>query len=290
MISHSLMLSRANTPRRAFWSIFWYVIITLLSIAFVLPFIFMLSTAFKTPQQCIAYPPEFIPYPLTLRCFQEAFSQFPFIRYTMNSLFVTSLNVLGTLLSCSLVAFGFARIPGKGRNFWFTLLLSTMMIPGFVTLLPLFSLYVKLLWINTYLPLIVPSFLAMSAFSIFLLRQFFMGFPVELDEAAQIDGCSYLGVLYRILIPNAKTVLFVVAIFSLVGAWNDFFGPMIYLNDNSRYTLAVGLVMFKSNYGATLDLGPMMAVSLVSILPVMILYIIAQKYFVQGIVTTGLKA
>lgn len=282
--------SRRLFPAKRFLSsLLWYVVIILLSVIFILPFFYMLATAFKTPEQCIVYPPQFIPNPFTLRCFETSFSQFPFMRYLLNSLFVTTLNVVGTLLSCSLVAFGFARIPGKGRGFWFALLLSTMMIPSFVTLLPLFSLYVKIKWINTYLPLLVPSFLACNAFSIFLLRQFFMGFPRELDDAAQIDGCSYFGILYRILLPNAKAVMFIVAIFTLVGSWNDFFGPMVYLNDNSKYTLAVGLIMFKSNYGATLDLGPMMAVSLVSILPIMILYIFAQKYFVQGIVTTGLK-
>jgi len=285
----SVTKTHAFSLRRVLHTLIWYIVVILLSVVFVLPFFYMLSTAFKTPAQCIAYPPEFIPNPFTLRSFETSFAQFPFFLYLGNSLFVTSLNVIGTVLSCSLVAFGFARIPGKGRNVWFTLLLSTMMIPSFVTLLPLFSLYVKMKWINTYLPLIVPSFLALNAFSIFLLRQFFMSFPKELDEAAQIDGCSYFGVFRRILMPNAKAVLFIVAIFTLVGAWNDFFGPMVFLNDNSKYTLAVGLIMFKSNYGATLDLGPMMSVSLVSILPVLVLYIVAQKYFVQGIVTTGLK-
>ncbi|MBQ8087057.1 MAG: carbohydrate ABC transporter permease [Clostridia bacterium] len=275
--------------KRAIHSTLWYVVMALLSIVFALPFLYILSTSFKTPEQCIVYPPQFIPKPFTLRSFQTAFSEFPFIRYVLNSLLVTSLSVVGTLFSCSLVAFGFARINARGRNFWFTLLLSTMMIPGFVTLLPLYTIYVKLKWINTYLPLVVPAFLAMNSFSIFLLRQFFMGFPVELDEAAAIDGCSCFGVLYRILLPNAKTVMFVVAIFALVNSWNDFFGPMIYLNNNDMYTLAVGLILFKSSHGATLDLGPMMSVSLVSILPVLILYIVAQKYFVQGIVTTGLK-
>lgn len=275
--------------KKAFEAALWYLAVGVMSILFALPFLYMLSTAFKTPQQCIVYPPEFIPNPFTLRSFELAFEQFPFVRYILNSLFVTSLCVLGTLLSCSLVAFGFARIKGRGRNFLFTLLLSTMMIPGFVTLLPLYTIYVNLRWINTYLPLIVPSFLATNTFSIFLLRQFFMGFPQELDEAASIDGCSYFGILYKILLPNAKTVMFVVAIFALVGSWNDFFGPMIYLNNNDMYTLAVGLILFKSSNGATLDLGPMMAVALVSILPVLILYIVAQKYFVQGIVTTSLK-
>ncbi len=290
MIKTTSAKPRSVNVYPALRSLTWYVLVAMLSVVFLLPFLYMLSTAFKTPQQCIAYPPEFIPKPFTLRSFEQAFTQFPFVRYVINSLVVTGLNVVGTLFSCSLVAFGFARIPGALRGFWFTVLLGTMMIPGFVTLLPLFTIYVRIGWINTYLPLVAPSFLAMNAFSIFLLRQFFMSFPGELDEAAQIDGCSYLGVLYRILLPNAKTAMFVVAIFALVGAWNDFFGPMMFLNDNQAYTLAVGLIMFKASYGATLDLGPMMSVSLISILPVMVLYLVAQKYFVQGIVTTGLKA
>lgn len=272
-----------------FGSTIWYMILLLLAIVFILPFIWMLSASFKTPQQCIAYPPQWIPDPLTFRCFQEAFVSFPFIRYLINSCFVSILCILGTLFSSSVVAYGFARLNAPFKKLWFTLLLSTMMIPGFVTLLPVFSLYVKLKWMNTYLPLIVPSFLATSAFSVFLLRQFFLSFPKELDESAQLDGCSYFRIFWSILLPNSKTVLFVVALFNFVSTWNDFFGPMIFLSDQKRYTLAVGLILFKSAYGATLDLGPMMAVSLISVLPIMTLYLVAQKYFVQGIVTTGLK-
>lgn len=282
-------LAKCNFLTRFLRGTVWYLIMSLLAIVFVLPFFWMLSAAFKTPEQCVAYPPEWIPNPFTLRCFIEAFNSGPFHIYIMNSLFITSLCVLGTLLSTSLVAFGFARLKAPLKNLWFTLLLSTTMIPGFVTLLPVFSLYVKLKWINTYLPLTIPAFLATNAFSVFMLRQFFMTFPKDLDEAVQIDGCSYFGILWRILIPNSKTALFIIALFTFVGSWNDFFGPMIFLNDQKRYTLAVGLILFKSAYGATLDFGPMMAVALISVMPIMILYIVAQKYFIQGIVTTGLK-
>jgi len=283
------MNGAVKDSKRIIWMAVWYLLLTAMVSLFILPFLWMISAAFKTPQQCVAFPPVWIPNPVTLRAFRQAFTSFPFVRYITNSVFVTFSCIAGTLLSCSLVAFGFARIQAPLKNLFFTLLLSSMMIPGFVTLLPVFTLYVRIQWINTYLPLIVPSFLACSGFSIFMLRQFFMSFPKELDEAAQIDGCSYFGILYRMLIPNSKTVLFIVALFTFVGCWNDFFGPMIFLSDRNRWTLAVGLIMFKSGYGATLDLGPMMSVALVSVLPIMFLYFVAQKYFVQGIVTTGLK-
>ena len=164
-----------------------------------------------------------------------------------------------------------------------------MMIPSFTLIIPQFSLYVKLGWVNTILPLTLPSFLATNAFSVFILRQFFMSFPRELDEAARLDGCSYFGVLTRILLPNSKTSMFVVALFCFVGTWNDFFGPLIYLNDMEKYTLAVGLVMLKASQGATLDMGPMMAAALLAVIPTFILYLTCQKYFVQGVVTSGLK-
>ena len=163
------------------------------------------------------------------------------------------------------------------------------MIPSFTLIIPQFSLYTKLGWVNTILPLVIPTFLATNAFSVFILRQFFMSFPIELDEAARLDGCSYLGVFVRILLPNSKTVMFVVALFCFVGAWNDFFGPLIYLNDMEKYTLAVGLVMLKASQGSTLDMGPMMAGSLLAVVPTFILYLTCQKYFVQGVVTSGLK-
>lgn len=270
-------------------SVCWYIIVAALSVIFVLPFIWMLSTAFKTAPQCVDYPPTFIPRPFTLRSFQEVFSISPILTYIRNSVVISLLNIGGTLVSCSLVAYGFARFRCREKNFWFTILLSTMMIPSFTLIIPQFSLYVKLGWVNTILPLTLPSFLATNAFSVFILRQFFMSFPRELDEAARLDGCSYFGVLTRILLPNSKTSMFVVALFCFVGTWNDFFGPLIYLNDMEKYTLAVGLVMLKASQGATLDMGPMMAAALLAVIPTFILYLTCQKYFVQGVVTSGLK-
>lgn len=278
-----------NQKKNILSGVFWYIVILLLSVFFVLPFIWMVSTAFKTAPQCAQYPPTFIPAPFTLRAFEEVFAVSPLLTYIKNSVIIVAFNILGTLLSCSLVAFGFARFQCKEKNLWFNILLSTMMIPGFVLVIPQFSLYIQLNWVNTILPLVIPAFFATNAFAVFILRQFFMSFPRELDESARLDGCNYFGVFWRILLPNSKTVLFVVALFCFVSCWNDFFSPMIYLNDMEKYTLAVGLVMLKASQGATLDMGPMMAGALISVVPTFILYLTAQKYFVQGVVTTGLK-
>lgn len=282
-------MKKKRTTRRVLESIVWYLIVGALSVLFILPFIWMLSTAFKTAPQCVDYPPTFIPRPFTLRAFTEVFEISPILTYIRNSIVIVLLNILGTLISCSLVAYGFARFRCKENGFWFTILLSTMMIPGFTLIIPQFSLYTRLGWVNTILPLTLPAFLATNAFSVFILRQFFMSFPRELDEAARLDGCSYMGVLVRILLPNSKTSMFVVALFCFVGVWNDFFGPMIYLNDMEKYTLAVGLVMLKASQGATLDMGPMMAGALLVVIPTFFLYLTCQKYFVQGVVTSGLK-
>lgn len=282
-------MKKKKTTGEIIRSICWYIIVALLSTLFVLPFIWMVSTAFKTAPQCVDYPPTFIPRPFTLRSFREVFAISPILTYIRNSVVISLLNILGTLISCSLVAYGFARFRCREKSFWFTILLSTMMIPSFTLIIPQFSLYVKLGWVNTILPLTLPSFLATNAFSVFILRQFFMSFPRELDEAARLDGCSYMGVLIRILLPNSKTSMFVVALFCFVGTWNDFFGPLIYLNDMEKYTLAVGLVMLKASQGATLDMGPMMAGALLAVVPTFILYLTCQKYFVQGVVTSGLK-
>ena len=266
----------------------WYIILIFLGTFFILPIIWMVSNSFKTAPQLIIYPPQFIPNPLTLRSFEEGFKRLPVVNYTWNSFVVTFLSVIGNAFSSSLVGFGFARLKSRLKDFWFSVLLGTMMIPGFVTLLPTYILYSRIGFVDTYLPLIIPCFLGLP-FYIFLMRQFFISMPMELMEAGRIDGCSLFNIFLRIFLPNVKPVLLVVIIFSFANSWNDFFGPMIYLNTSSKYTLAVGISFLKSTYGATLDIGPLMAVSLYGVLPIIILYIFAQKYFVQGIVTTGLK-
>lgn len=271
-----------------------WLLLGALGIIFALPFIFVVSSALKTPTQIVKYPPEWIPNPVTFRSFSEGFAAFPFVRYFMNSVCVTGLALLGNFISTTLVAYGFARLRARLKNMLFGVLLSTIMIPWLVTFIPLYVIYSKLRLLNTYVPLVLPYFLSCHVFSVFLLRQFFLGMPKELDEAAKIDGCNLLEVLARVIVPNAKPGLFITALFVFVGSWNDFFAPLIYLNDPDSYTISVGLALWNSASSSNLssrilDIGPLMAMSLVSVLPIIILYIFAQRYFIEGILTTGLK-
>lgn len=260
-----------------------------LSLIFLLPLFYMITTSLKSPQQIALYPPQWIPYPITLRAYAEGLSQGLFGRFAFNTVLTTLLRVLGTLLSSALCGFAFACLNAKGKNLWFLCLMATMMIPGTVTLIPMFMFYSKIGWVNTFLPLVVPAFLGGGAFNIFLLRQFFSSIPQSLSESARIDGCGWLRVLGGIYVPNAKPALIVVAIFTFVAAWNDYFGPLIYLTSPSKYTIAIGLTLFKDQYGGVMDTGPMMAMTFLSVLPVMLLYGFCQKYFVQGVVTSGMK-
>lgn len=273
-------------------SLAWVLVCVILGVIFLMPFIWMISTSLMSTEQIVKYPPEFIPSPVTLRSFKYLFTNSDFFTYFKNSCIITSLNIVGTLVSTTLVAYGFAKYDAKLKNFWFALLMSTMMVPYFVTIIPLYTIYAKLNFINTILPLVLPNMLAGSAFSIFLLNQFFKTFPKEIEEAARIDGCGEFRILFKMVLPNSKAILFVVAIFMFVWTWNDYFGPVIFLNEQSKYTLAVGLVFLNSSisgYKDALDQGPVMAMALLSVLPIILLFIAFQKYFIQGVVNSGLK-
>ena len=265
---------------------------TALGVVFLLPFIWMLSTSLMSTTQIVKYPPEMVPAPLTLRSFAYIFTSTNFFTYLKNSSIITGLNILGALLSTPIVAYGFAKYDARLKNVWFTILMSTMMVPYFVTIIPLYNIYARLKLINTFVPLVLPNLLAGSSFSIFLLHQFFKTFPGEIEESARIDGCSELRILFEIVLPNSKAILFVVAIFMFVWTWNDYFGPAIFLNDEPKYTLAVGLVFLNSSisgYKDALDQGPVMAMALLTVLPIIIMYACFQKYFIKGIVASGLK-
>lgn len=273
-------------------SLAWVLVCTILGVIFLMPFIWMISTSLMSTEQIVKYPPEFIPSPVTLRSFKYLFTNSDFFTYLKNSCIITLLNIVGTVVSTTLVAYGFAKYDAKLKNFWFALLMSTMMVPYFVTIIPLYTIYAKLHFINTILPLVLPNMLAGSAFSIFLLNQFFKTFPKEIEEAARIDGCGEFQILFKMVLPNSKAILFVVAIFMFVWTWNDYFGPVIFLNEQSKYTLAVGLVFLNSSisgYKDALDQGPVMAMALLSVLPIILLFIAFQKYFIQGVVNSGLK-
>ena len=270
----------------------WFIICLLVGVVFMLPFIWMTATSLMGVEQIVKYPPELIPSPATLRSFTYVLKNTDFFLYFKNSSIITILNIVGTLVSTTLVAYGFAKYDAKLKGFWFTILMSTMMIPYFVTIIPLYNIYAKMKLINTIVPLVLPNMLAASGFSVFLLNQFFKTFPNEIDDAARIDGCSEMGILFKMVLPNSKAVLFVVGIFMFVWTWNDYFGPSIFLSDQKKYTLSVGLVFLSSSlngYQDALDQGPVMAMALLTVLPIIILYVFFQRYFIQGIISSGLK-
>jgi len=218
--------------------------------------------------------------------YPEAFTQVPFDRYLINTLLVTFISMFGMLLSCSLVAYGFSRFRAPGLNILFLVLLSTIMLPRQVTLIPLYVFFQKIGWIDTLLPLIVPAFFA-NAYDVFLLRQFFMTLPLELDDAAKIDGANPFQTYLHIMLPQARPALVAVAIFHFLWAWNDFYEPLIFLHSRENWTVAVGLQTFNAIYSVNTHL--IMAASVVMVLPPIILFFLAQKIFTQGVVISGVK-
>lgn len=262
---------------------------------FILPFGWMLSTSLKTQQETLAYPPTVIPDPPQTENYWTVLTdpKFNFLLFTRNTLIVTALTVIGTTLSSALVAYGFARIRFRGRGFLFSIMLGTMMIPFPVTMVPTFVIFrwlgdhTPIEFIGTFKPLWLPAWFG-SAFNIFLLRQFFAGIPEQLSEAARIDGCSEFGIFWRIILPLARPALVVVALFSFMGTWNDFLGPLIYLQRREQYTLALGLQSFASQSSGS-DFHLLMAASMLILAPVVLMFFLAQKAFVKGIATTGIK-
>ena len=263
-----------------------YILLIGGSLVFMIPFVWMLSTSLKESQDLFALPPIWIPERLIWQNYIDAVTTFPFVRYTLNTAFITVMNVIGGVLSSSLIAYAFAKLQWPGKNIWFMLLISTMMLPGQVTMIPLFILYRELGWINTHLPLIVPAFFG-SAFYIFLIRQFFMTIPKDLSEAAKIDGSSELGIYWHIYMPLSKPVLATVAIFIFLFAWNDFIGPLIYLHESDLWTLSLGLRGFQQQFGTRWNV--MMAASIIAMLPNIFLFFGFQKHFIQGVAVGGIK-
>jgi len=264
-----------------------FIILTLGSLLILSPIWWMIATSLKDMKEIMTYPPTFIPQEWHWSNYAETLQKAPFMRYTLNTLFITVLVVIGNVLSNSFIAYGFSKIQFKGRNVLFALVLATMMIPGFVTLIPQYVLYAKLGWLNTYLPLILPAFFG-SAFFIFLLRQFFLTIPNELIEAAKIDGANHLYIWWKIIVPLAKPAIATVAIFSFNGAWNDFLGPLLFLNDSDMYTLQLGLQVFKGQNDTQWNF--LMAGSLMVLIPVITLFFIFQRYFIEGMnLTAGSK-
>jgi multiple sugar transport system permease protein len=263
------------------------IVLILGSLLILSPIWWMIATSLKDMKEIMTYPPTFIPKEWHWENYLITLQKGPFLQYTLNTLFITVFVVIGNVVANSFIAYGFAKIHFKGRNVLFACVLATMMIPGFVTLVPQYVIYAKLGWLNTYLPLILPAFFG-SAFNIFLLRQFFLTIPNELIEAAKIDGANHLYIWWKIFIPLAKPAIATVAIFSFNGAWNDFLGPLLYINDESLYTLQLGLQIFKGQNDTQWNF--LMAGSLMVLLPVITIFFFFQRYFIEGMnLTAGSK-
>ncbi|WP_313996612.1 carbohydrate ABC transporter permease [uncultured Paenibacillus sp.] len=246
------------------------------------PVWWMFATSVKSMQEIAQYPPTFVPKQFNFQNYADAWSSpaADFTRWALNTAFITVSVVIGNVLANSFIAYGFAKTRFRGRRLMFSVVLATMMIPGFVTMIPQYILFSRLGWMNTYLPLIVPAFFG-SAFYIFLLRQFYMSISNELLEAARIDGANHFTIWMRIAVPLAKPAIATIAIFSFNGAWNDFLGPLLYVNDETLYTLQIGLQTFRGMAGQT-QWNYLMAASLLVLLPVILLFFFFQKYFIQG--------
>jgi multiple sugar transport system permease protein len=280
-------------PKPSLWPV--HAMLILACCCAIVPFLWLLSTSFKTADHAMDFPPQWWPRPFMWENYYDVLTnrKFYFPLWARNTLIIEVLTVTGTTISSAIVAYGFAKIKFRGRGVLFAIMLSTMMIPFPVTMVSLFSMFrwmgdhTPIQWLGTFKPLWVPAWFG-SAFNIFLLRQFFLTIPDELSEAARIDGCSELGIFCRVILPLSRPALTVVALFSFMGTWNAFLGPLIYLQRPEQFTLALGLQTFQSQHGGT-PWHQLMAASVLVILPILALFFLAQKTFIEGIATTGMK-
>ena len=283
---HALVTARRVGSRLAA-----HVVMLAIAVIMLLPLAFMISTSLKTPEQVSAYPPQWIPAPFVWKNYADAWQLKSIRRVTMgtwllNTAKVASLDTMGSLFLCSLAAYAFARLRFPGKGIAFSALLATLMIPYTVRVVPLYALFKNLHWINTHLPLIVPPMMT-NVFGIFLLRQFFMTLPVELDEAAWVDGASNFRVYAQILMPLSKPALATLGLFTFRTAWNSFLPPLIFINSPSKQLITVGITLFRYEFNVQWEL--LMAGSSIAVLPMLVIFILAQQYFVQGISLTGIK-
>jgi multiple sugar transport system permease protein len=265
---------------------FTYIVLVVGALSMLFPFIWMLSTSLKTTGAVGQLPPQLIPNPISWENYKIVWEKVNFGRYTFNSMLLVTIEMIGSLLSCALIAFGLAMFDFKLRKPLYIAMLATLMIPFQVTLIPSYFIWKTFGMLDSYYPLIIPSFLG-GAFGIFLLHQFIKGLPKELYEAAVVDGYNPLGIFWRIYIPLCKPALAALGVFTFMGAWNNTLGPLIYLQDKKLYTLPVGLLYLKNDTEVSTAL--LMAGAVIVTIPVVIVYLIAQKQFVQGIASTGLK-
>ncbi len=283
---------RSGKVARSVWirKFVLYGVLVFFAVIFLLPLIWMVGTSVKTNDEAYTWPPIIVPSVWRWLNYTEAwnFQNTQFTQWTINTIFITFWVMVGVLLSSTLVAYGFARIKFPGRNFWFIFTIATIMLPPQVTMIPLYIFFYKIGWLDTFNPLIVPAWFGGGALNIFLLRQFFMSIPTELEDAAYIDGASRFQILWRIFLPLSVPAVLTVAIFTFQGVWNDFYGPLIYLRSSENFTLALGINFFRGLYGDT-QIQYMMAVAFLMTIPMIIVFFIAQRYFIRGITLTGVN-
>lgn len=291
VLSGSPAQARTNQGRRRVVDGLWYAMLGLMSLLFIFPFFWTVSSSLKEVSELYTFPPKMLPAVPQWENYARVVEKVPFVQWMGNSLFIVVLSTAGIVLTASLAAYGFARFEFRGKHVIFLLTLATMMLPAQVTLIPQFILFHALGWINTHNPLWVPYWFGGGAFSIFLLRQFIMTLPRELDEAATIDGAGPFRVFWSVLMPLMKPALATVAVIAAIARWNDFVEPLIYLNSPELFTIAIGLNYFKSvpeSAGLPME-HLLMAASVMTIVPIIGLFFVAQRYFVQGIALSGIK-
>ena len=280
--------SRVSSKRRwrAVGRVAAHVFLSAGGLLMLFPLIWMVSLSMGTMKDIYRIPPRWIPSKLTLRNYPEALLVYPFLLYLRNTMVITVFNIIGTLISCTMPAYALARMRWKGRDLIFIIMLGTMMLPPQVTRIPMYVIWNRLHTLDTYIPLIVPSFFGWP-YAIFLARQYFTTIPFELEDAARVDGCGFFSTYARIIVPLAIPMMVTLALFSFVGDWNDFFGPLIYLSTPSKYTLQLGLLSFRGQY--VTNVPAMMAASVLILLPVIVIFLFGQTYFIRSIVLSGLK-
>jgi multiple sugar transport system permease protein len=263
--------------------------VIVLAVIFFTPFLLSISTSLKTSSQVYKVPMEWMPSPFEFNNFSNAWSQSRLARPISNTLLITALSMAGVFISVPLVAFGFARIKFAGRGFLFMVLLSTMMLPIQITIIPLYVIYKNIGWLDTYRPLIVPAFLGGAPFFVFLVRQFFLTIPISLEDAATIDGCSRIGVFLRIFLPLSRPALAAIGIFAFVNTWNEYLRPLVFIRSRSKMTLTVALSFFRDIEGS-IQYNLVMAAAIIAVIPCLAVFLSAQRFFIQGISTTGMKS
>jgi multiple sugar transport system permease protein len=281
---------RSSAARR--WTnLLVYALLLALTVLFMGPFLFAFLTSFKAPNEIFIFPPRLLPQQWRFQNYYDAWTQAPFTLFFRNTLVITLAAMLGQIASAALVAYGFARFRFPGRDALFLLVISTLILPEEVTIIPTFLMFKAIGWLDTWYPLIVPAYFGGGAFSVFLLRQFFLSLPRDMDEAAEIDGAGTLRILWSIVLPLSKPALATLAIFAFLGRWNDFFHPLIYLSTTDRFTISLGLRFYQqvATAGGPAREHLLMAAAFAATLPIVVIFFVFQRQFVRGIVLSGIK-